>query len=186
MADKTINDLTATSALNDGDLFELENTGNNSRKITAANLRTYANGFRGATVKKSGNQTGLNLTTATAVAWDAEVRDTGAYHDTVTDNSRLTIVADGKVRIRGQVQLLNATSGIWVVATIRKNGSQAYDGFGKNSVSAPLTSPTIQVQTALLDVVATDYFELFIQVQTDTSVDIEGTTGSFFELEVVE
>jgi hypothetical protein len=41
MADKTINDLTAATSLNGGDLFEIENTGNNSRKITAANMRPY-------------------------------------------------------------------------------------------------------------------------------------------------
>lgn len=40
MADKTINDLTAATTLADGDLFEIENTGNNSRKITVANART--------------------------------------------------------------------------------------------------------------------------------------------------
>lgn len=45
MADKTINDLTAATTLNDGDLFELENTGNNSRKMTASNARLYMNGF---------------------------------------------------------------------------------------------------------------------------------------------
>jgi hypothetical protein len=44
VADKTINDLTATSTLADGDLFEIENASNNSRKITAANARIYMKG----------------------------------------------------------------------------------------------------------------------------------------------
>jgi hypothetical protein len=41
VADKTINDLTATTSLAGGDLFEIENTGNNSRKITAANVKVF-------------------------------------------------------------------------------------------------------------------------------------------------
>lgn len=45
MADKTINDLTATTSLSNADLFELENTGNNSRKITAFNAKSYFAGW---------------------------------------------------------------------------------------------------------------------------------------------
>lgn len=41
MADKTINDLTAATSLSSGDLLEIENTSNNSRKITAANAKNY-------------------------------------------------------------------------------------------------------------------------------------------------
>lgn len=43
MADKTINDLTATTSLSAGDLLEIENTGNNSRKITAQNAARELN-----------------------------------------------------------------------------------------------------------------------------------------------
>lgn len=39
MADKTINDLTTATSLNDGDLFEIENTGNNSRKVAFSVIR---------------------------------------------------------------------------------------------------------------------------------------------------
>lgn len=39
MADKTINDFTAATSLGNSDLFEIE-TGGNSRKITAANMRS--------------------------------------------------------------------------------------------------------------------------------------------------
>lgn len=41
MADKKISDFTATTTLNDGDLFEVETVGGNSRKITAANVAAY-------------------------------------------------------------------------------------------------------------------------------------------------
>lgn len=45
MADKTIADFTEATSLSVGDLFEIENTGNNSRKITLATLRDAIGGW---------------------------------------------------------------------------------------------------------------------------------------------
>lgn len=41
MADKTIGDLTAASSVAAGDLFEIENTAGNSRKVTAAQVAAF-------------------------------------------------------------------------------------------------------------------------------------------------
>lgn len=41
MADKTINDFTAATSLNAGDLFEIENTGNNSRKVATSVVKSH-------------------------------------------------------------------------------------------------------------------------------------------------
>lgn len=46
MADKTILGLTEATALAAGDLFEIENTGGNSRRITADNIKNFVNPSR--------------------------------------------------------------------------------------------------------------------------------------------
>lgn len=45
MADKTINDLTEATGLSDNDLFEIENTGNNSRKVKKSTAHKALTGF---------------------------------------------------------------------------------------------------------------------------------------------
>lgn len=69
MADKKISDLTAASSLADGDLFEIENTGGNSRKITGAQLKSSAIAYEAGpagTVPTVASLTWLNQGTSTA------------------------------------------------------------------------------------------------------------------------
>lgn len=182
MADKKISDLTAASSVADGDLFLIENSGGNSRKVDRANIRLK---YRGALVRKASNQTGANYTTATAVGWDQEARDTDSIHDNVTNNTRLTVPSGfTEVELRGQIVLASGTADDFVQVDIRKNGSGTYNGAGKAIWEAGATTPQVQVFTAVLTVTGGDYFELFLRTQTDASVDITAA-DSWFEMKLI-
>lgn len=142
---------------------------------------------RGALTYKAADLTAQNLTTAAAVTWDTDSYDTHAFHDVGSNTSRMTIPAGAcsKVRLKGQITLASATADIWLLAEIRKNGSASYVGAGRNMVEVGTTTPSIQVETGIITVAAADYFELFITVETDTSVTITAAT-SWFQLEVLE
>lgn len=187
MANKRINDLTATTTLNSGDVFPLDNTTPNSRKITAANLAKAIAllQVRGALVKKSADQTTANYVTAAAVAWDAEDYDTDTIHDTVTNNTRLTVPTGvTKVKIGAGWDIGSLTANEYWAVDIRKNGSNNYNGWTGLVTASPLTSAFGSIWTPILTVVATDYFEVFFDAQTDTSVTVFAGF-SWFAMEIV-
>lgn len=140
--------------------------------------------FMGAKVKKSADQTTADYTTATALAFNAEDTDTDAFHDTVTNNSRLTIPAGlgiNQVELTGNVRGELNTADTWMIAFIRLNGtttmSAQYSEFGNTGIR-------INTGTGQIPVVAGDYFELMFQVESDASVTITAI-GTFLSLKVV-
>ena len=138
---------------------------------------------RGAIVKKSSTQTSANYSTATAVAWDAEISDTDTIHDNSTNNMRLTVPAGvTRARLKAQIELANNTADNWVKLVIKKNGA-AFDGMAQQSVEIGDTAPVLNCGTAELVVTSGDYFEAFLQCE-DTSVDVVHT-GSWFAMEIV-
>ena len=144
--------------------------------------------FRGALVRKSVNQTGVDYTTATAVVWDQEVYDTDGFHDNASNNSRLTIPAGvSKVRLSAQVVGGSLTADLWFFAGLRKNGAAGtdWDGVGRSSTETGLTSGVANMVSAVTPVMAGDYFEVYLQVETDTSIDLFAGS-SWFAIEVVE
>lgn len=182
MADKQEGSLTAAGAL-DGTEGVVVVQGSNSRGATTGHIK-YA-GHVGALVKKSANLTGQNTTGDVAVAWDAETYDYGTWHDTVTNNSRLTVPSGvSRVRVMGQVTLANVTASNIITATIRKNGSAAYDGVGQVNTANGGTTVVTQVETAILEVSAGDYFELYIKASSDTSIDYTAA-GCWFAIEKI-
>ena len=141
--------------------------------------------FRGALVKKNANQTGANYAGGANVAWDTETYDTSAFHDNVTNNSRLTIPSGvTKARLSAQMRYTNGTNGEFVALAINKNGA-GYDGQAYQVVASPTGAGSVNVGTGVLNVTPGDYFEANFQVQTDTSVDIQAGL-SWFSIEVVE
>lgn len=143
--------------------------------------------FRGALVTKVANLTAQNLTTASVVTWDSEAYDTHTFHDTGVNPERMTIPAGigSRARITGQITLASITADLWVLLEIRKNGSAAYTGTGRAMSQVGSTTPSLQVQTGVVTVAATDYFELWVTVETDTSSDITAAS-SWFQIEVIE
>lgn len=156
-------------------------------RITAA-----ANGsggaFRGALVTKSANQTTADYTTATAISWNTEVGgyDTDNIHDNSIQNTRLTVPTGvTKVSLAGQADLASVTADQWVLLTIRKNGSPAYVGAGRQASEIGASAPTIQARTADIDVTAGDYFELFMQIESDNSVTVNAQS-TWFQMRIIE
>lgn len=143
--------------------------------------------FRGALVTKAADQTGANYTAVpTYIAWDTEAYDTDAIHDTVTNNSRLTVPAGvTKVRLTGQVAVSNATASEWATLAIDKNGvTTAYAGHGSTKAVSSDASPRLNVRGPVVSVVPGDYFQLRLTIQTDASVDVLATY-SWFAMEII-
>lgn len=148
-------------------------------------------GPRGALVYKSADQNTANYTTATAITFDSETYDYngtagGVFHDTVTNSSRLTVpsVGVGQVRLRGHVAISNFVGSQWYALYIYKNGSNSYVGSPGLVSYNNITTAEIEVATPLLDVAPGDYFELVLQVGSDTSISVLANR-TWFELEVV-
>jgi hypothetical protein len=136
--------------------------------------------FVGAMVKKSADETGANYTTATAVAWNTEVYDTDAFHDTVTNNSRLTIPSGvSKVNVRATIRVNNVTGNTLTQVAIRKNGSADYDGAASQDTSNANTTRDITVCGLAIPVTPGDYFEAYLFQITDTAIDVVAARSSF-------
>lgn len=129
--------------------------------------------FRGALVKKSADLTGQNFTTAAAVAWNTESYDEGGFHDNVTSNTRLTIPTGvTKIALAASINYASLTADQYVFLGFRKNGSNSYDGSASQYTEAGVTTGFSTLSSPILNVTPGDYFELFYQVESDTSSDI--------------
>lgn len=112
MADKTINDLTEATSVSSNDLFEIENTGNNSRKVKASNVRSFMAGW----VLAGTGQTA-----------------TGVY-DFAVDGAKANIDFIGLASFNELLivcrNLTNGTSGVRQVQVSVDNGSSFYTASG--------------------------------------------------------
>lgn len=142
--------------------------------------------FRGALVRKASDLTAQDLRTGPMVAWDQETYDTDAFHDNVTNNSRLTIpVGVTMVRLLCSIFLVNNTIDTYANVVIIKNGNVSnYDGHAANLNESGLTSVNTQAFTPVIPVIAGDYFEVSALVESDTSVDFVAAR-SWFAIEVI-
>lgn len=121
--------------------------------------------YDGAVATKSGSQA-LSAGVITTVSFDTELYDRNSWHDTSSNNSRLTVPSGvSLVRLTGQVQFPTAANS-WAWLTVYLNNASFYGRFVHmlrfntssqiryiNGVSSP-----IQVTPG-------DYFELKAQVQ---------------------
>lgn len=138
---------------------------------------------RGAVVKKSADQTAADYSTATAVAWNAEISDTDTIHNNATNNTRLTVPSGvTRVRLKANLELANVTADTWTKIKIRKNAA-AFDGQGTASVETGDTTVYINAESAEVTVVGGDYFDVTLQTE-DTSIDVVAA-GSWFAMEII-
>ena len=141
--------------------------------------------FRGALVKKTANQTAADYTTRTAIAWDGETYDTDTIHDNATNNTRLTVPTGVTyVRLSSGIQITNFTADLWMRLSLQKNGSLDYDGSTQANTEAGTTTLYLNLMSPVLAVTAGDYFEITLQVETDTSIDITAAR-TWFAMEIV-
>jgi hypothetical protein len=123
--------------------------------------------FVGCAIFGTGTQS-ISNATQTAITWNSESFDTDAFHSTSTNTSRITIPAGkaGKYLISGLIEVSNTTTGSWQLS-IYKNGSITR-GF---ILDASDVFPSAQL-SHVLDLVATDYVEIFIWQNSGTSQTI--------------
>jgi hypothetical protein len=166
-------------------LTMLQTPGANEADLVAA-LRVLFP-YRGAQVRKSVAQNGVNGSLVVFPTFDTEDFDTDGFHSGGAAD-RLTIPAGlgiTSVRLRLNASLNNVDTNADLELTIYKNGSSTYYN-GRPYLRVPASGePDFRqlVESAPIDVVDGDYFTV-VFYSTDTSLDI--TTSFFFGIEVVE
>ena len=133
-----------------------------------------ASGFVGCKAYLSGNQSIAN-NTFTALTYGSESFDTDAFHSTSTNTSRFTIPSGkgGKYRFDAQVQF-NSVAGAEVGlrhAVFYKNGAQVTAGVLMNTSTDESTAFNISY---VVELVATDYVEVFVYQTQGGSVNCSG------------
>ena len=193
----------AVLEVSEGDKFQLFDTGADAYTIEGTTNRTWFSievvettgafqpaigvetPFIGARAIKSGTQ---SIAAESTLSFDAEDYDTGykgvAFHDNVTNNSRMTVPA-GVTRIRLIASIFTdavseGDDRLWIF----KDGTTTQPGVaitavrGINSVAAGL-----HVETGVIDVADGDFFEVRCVFTATKVVQIAGT---FFAMEIVE
>jgi hypothetical protein len=140
--------------------------------------------FKGALVKITADESIPNAT-ETDVPWDAEVYDIGDWVDISGNPTRLT-VPEGVTRVRVSAGIYWLTSATIGQFFITKNGSQ-FDGGGVRREGAGSDTLADNVQTAIVDVSAGDYFELAVTQTSGAPRSLRSSTGStYFSIVAVE
>ena len=113
------------------------------------------------------------------VPFPSEEFDTNAYHDLVTNNTRITIPSgkDGKYLLSA-IFSFNGTVGTYAVLYLLKNGGVALNGFNNNQLGRQATTGTPVLNgSVVMSAVAGDYFEL--QFQSDATTAAYTTYARF-------
>lgn len=168
-----------------GDYFEMRVTMGGDTSIDIAAGSWFAawkapaapNTFSGCVAKRTAALSAADFTTAIAVAFDDELYDVGGWHDTVTNNSRVTVPAGvSYVQLVGMIDPSAFTANQWAELSIRKNGSVIANTPCVTVKSVGTATVTRhQVITPPLAVSPGDYFELFFQTQSDASITLLDT-----------
>ncbi|MEE8606718.1 MAG: hypothetical protein V3S55_03860 [Nitrospiraceae bacterium] len=142
---------------------------------------------RGALVHNLADLTGQDHSAGAVISWDSEVNgyDTDNIHSTSVNPSRLVVpVGVSQVRLSGMVALSLVASADSTRLQILKNGSGGYVGIGMQISDVTFTTPWTSCEGAVIDVVAGDYFELWLDMEGDTSITI--IAQSWFSMEIIQ
>lgn len=157
--------------------------------ITIAATGTGA--FSGALVHKLNDQTTANYSAGAMVAWDSEASgyDTDSYHDTVTNNTRITIGTTGKYVFAANITITSGTitGGEYARMMLNKAGSagtMVAGGFLVIIELDPQPNMSLNGRSAVIDCTAADYFELWLDTEADTSITVNAA-GSWFSVQRV-
>ena len=137
----------------------------------------------GALVKRTAVQS-IPTGAWTAVAWDAEIRDTDSIHDNSTNNTRLTVPTGfSRVRLIGQAHFASGSGdrGIW----IQKNGA-SFAGGPLTLIAASAGSHVQNAVSTFLEVSASDYFEMLVYQTSGANLDLSATDWSWFSMELIK
>lgn len=136
----------------------------------------------GVAVKKTADQTAANYTGGVSISWDGEEFDTHAFHDTSTNNDRLTIPSGlgiKKVSLSANVLVNNMTASNWHVLLFNKNASGSFDGYSENNKTSPNTTHGTALAVVGVPCTDGDYFNAIYRNQSDTAIDVVAASSNF-------
>ncbi len=144
--------------------------------------------FMEALVNLAASTAAQNYSAGVSSPFGAERYDTDGFHDTVTNNTRLTIPAGlgiRKVRLTATVRVSSIAAGSDNFLAISKNGLFTWLGNpGTTQENSAATASQISIASGPVAAADGDYFECFFQT-SDTSTGLEADRTSF-GIEVVE
>lgn len=131
-----------------------------------------------------------NYTSATAIPFDgADLFDTNSFHDPSSNNTRITIPdLTGTYGVRAKKVTLNFTVSVsannadtWLFAQILTNSAAVFNPGARITTEIGTTNPGVSVVVEDVVVVGdgTEYFEAWLQVESDTSITINSNRTSF-------
>lgn len=145
--------------------------------------------FHGCKLYNDGTQS-ISNNSATAILFGAEEYDTDAYHSTGSNTSRITIPSglDGIYRVSYKIAIPSSNTTGNRIAFVRKNGgTDANNVIGSATFTAP--SSTAGQQWGLsftVDLVATDYLELFFYQDSGGSINTGSAVSSRANVNIFE
>ena len=135
--------------------------------------------FSGALVTKTADETAANYSAGAAIPWTTETGgyDTDAYHDNASNNSRLTIPSTGKYIFHTMIEIGSGTltSSDFARICLSKNGALGTALIGGIAMMAEISAAaTIWITgvSAPIDCTAADYFEMWLDTESDTSITV--------------
>lgn len=135
--------------------------------------------FSGVSLTKSATQS-VNSTSSTAITFDGETFDTDAYHDNVTNPSRITVPATGYYMVGGSIEITGLNSGKYLILRLRKNGTTVLDG--RSRQYSALNAGTIGIPySKIVPLTAGDYVELMAEHDHGSALNVrESANGTTF------
>lgn len=139
--------------------------------------------FNGALVSRITSNFDIGTATYNNIQFNSEIYDTKNFFD-IADPTKLVVpLGVTHVRVKGAVRLATTGSGEHLL-TITKNGSSSYVGVNQFRDNDPTTDQQYQVSTAVLEVVAGDYFQL--EMYSGNGVDVMAHPWTWFSIEEVK
>jgi hypothetical protein len=127
----------------------------------------------GCSIKRENVSTAMTANTAFAVAFTTQNFDTDSFHDTSTNNTRITIPSGkgGKYLVSAFVNNAFGTNA-YALLSLYKNGAQfTAGGFREGNIGRNNGEPIIN-STQVVELAASDYLELYYQQQNSETVNM--------------
>ncbi len=141
---------------------------------------------RGCLVHKAVDETGANYSAGVYIPWTshADGYDTDGIHDVGVENTKLIVpIGVSQIRLSCAVNMSIVTSANDIRILMRKNGAWV-TGLPLLTTDVTVTTPWASMSSAVIDVVAGDYFQLWLDTESDTSITVE--SASWFSMEIVQ
>lgn len=120
-------------------------------------------------ITHSGAQS-INNATITALAWDTEKDDATGMHDTVTNNSRVTIATAGKYIFGACISFAANVTGVRAILFRLSGGNYYVDGSQVASLGGLATAV---VAVTRFDLAAADYVECSVYQNSGGALNVE-------------